>query len=74
MKPYRTGSSSKQSRDAVECLHYAMSLPTSVVITGIDNMDVLKQDLEAVRSLTASKEENSALLKRTEIASCRGPI
>src|SRR5215467_13576273 len=26
---------------AIECLHYALSLPTSVVITGIDSMEIL---------------------------------
>src|SRR6266566_6570400 len=34
----------------VECLHYAMTMPTSTVITGIDSMQILEQDLEAVRS------------------------
>jgi aryl-alcohol dehydrogenase-like predicted oxidoreductase len=31
----------------VECLHYAMNLPTSVVITGIDSMEILEQALTA---------------------------
>ena len=35
---------------AVECLHYAMTLPTSVVITGIESRAILDQALEAVRS------------------------
>ena len=34
----------------IECLHYAMSLPTSVVITGIDRMEILDQALKAVRT------------------------
>ena len=34
----------------VECLHYALSLPTSVVITGCDSMEVLDQALDAVRT------------------------
>lgn len=34
----------------VECLHYAMSLPTSCVITGIDSEAILKQALEAART------------------------
>ena len=42
--------SAEQAVTPVECLHYAMSLPTSIVITGIDSMEVLKQDLEAVRT------------------------
>jgi predicted aldo/keto reductase-like oxidoreductase len=33
---------------AIECLHYALNLPTSVVITGIDSMDILKQAFDAV--------------------------
>jgi aryl-alcohol dehydrogenase-like predicted oxidoreductase len=50
----------------IECLHYALTLPTSTVITGIDSMDILKQALEAVktfRPLTA--EQVAALLERT---------
>ena len=51
---------------AVQCLHYAMSLPTSTVITGIDSMDVLKQDLAAVRDFQPlSSEQMAALLRRT---------
>lgn len=33
-----------------ECLTYALSLPTSTVITGIDSMDVLDQDLEIMKN------------------------
>ncbi|HXC42371.1 MAG TPA: aldo/keto reductase [Candidatus Dormibacteraeota bacterium] len=35
---------------AVECLHYAMNLPTSVVITGCDSLPILEQALHAARS------------------------
>src|SRR5207248_1635238 len=35
---------------AVECLHYALNLPTSVVITGVDGMEVLDQAFEAART------------------------
>jgi len=51
---------------AVECLHYALDLPTSVVVTGIDSLAILDQALEAVRTfrpLTA--EERAALLAKT---------
>ena len=34
----------------IECLHYALNLPTSVVITGIDSMEILDQALEAART------------------------
>ena len=30
----------------VECLHFAMNLPTSVVITGCDSMQVLDQTFQ----------------------------
>jgi aryl-alcohol dehydrogenase-like predicted oxidoreductase len=31
----------------IECLHYALNLPTSVVITGIDSDEILEQAFEA---------------------------
>ena len=34
---------------AIECLHYAMNLPTSVVITGIDSPQILDQAFEAAQ-------------------------
>jgi aryl-alcohol dehydrogenase-like predicted oxidoreductase len=57
----------------VECLHYAMSLPTSTVITGIDSMAVLRQDLEAVRTFRPLRSEQmAALLRRTAAAAGEG--
>ncbi len=35
---------------ATECLHYAMNLPTSVVITGCDSLPILNQAIEAART------------------------
>src|SRR5205814_3347004 len=32
----------------IECLHYALNLPTSVVITGIDSLEILDQAFEAM--------------------------
>ena len=58
---------------AVECLHYAMTLPTSVVITGIESMKILDQALQAVRTfepMTAS--QITALLNRTAVAAADG--
>ena len=50
----------------VECLHYAMTLPTSTVITGIDSLKVLRQDLEAAKTFKPLTEEQiDALLQRT---------
>ena len=52
--------------NAVECLHYAMSLPTSVVITGCDSLPILQQALEAARSFSPMSDAQRAdLLSRT---------
>lgn len=51
---------------AEECLRYALGLPTSVVITGIDNQSVLDQALRVGKSFQPfSPSERSALLART---------
>jgi len=57
----------------VECLHYAMNLPTSVVITGCDSMAMLEQALNAARTFKPmSKEEIASLLQKTVSASAKG--
>jgi aryl-alcohol dehydrogenase-like predicted oxidoreductase len=64
-----------QSKTAspVECLHYAMNLPTSVVITGCDSMQILQQALGAARSFNPmSKDEVAALLAKTSAAATKG--
>jgi len=49
-----------------ECLRYALSLPTSVVITGIDSKEVLAQALRVARTFKPlSAEERTSLLART---------
>jgi aryl-alcohol dehydrogenase-like predicted oxidoreductase len=51
---------------AIECVHYAMNLPTSVVITGCDSMKVLEQALEAARTFKPmTQREVDELLART---------
>lgn len=56
-----------------ECLHYALNLPTSVVITGIDRMEILDQACEAVRTFRPmSDEEVRSLLAKTAEAAARG--
>ena len=58
---------------AVECLHYAMSLPTSVVITGCDSLVVLEQALHAARSFRPLSEAAvAAVLGRTAQAARDG--
>jgi hypothetical protein len=57
----------------IECLHYAMNLPTSVVITGIHSMKLLDQAFEALRTFhPMSKEEVASLLARTAEAAKDG--
>jgi len=57
----------------VECLHYAMNLPVSVVITGINKMKILDQALEAARSFRPLKKaEVSRLLAKTAGSADRG--
>ena len=49
-----------------ECIHYAMSLPTSTVISGIDSLAILTQNLNAVKSFKPlTKEQIAGLLSRT---------
>jgi aryl-alcohol dehydrogenase-like predicted oxidoreductase len=56
-----------------ECLHYALSLPTSVVITGIDSMEILEQAFAAVESFhPLSSDERNALLAKTREAALSG--
>ncbi|MBA4017778.1 MAG: aldo/keto reductase [Pirellula sp.] len=58
---------------AVECLKYALSLPTSVVISGIDSLDVLMQNLDAVKGFQPyTADERIALLNRTAEAAQQG--
>jgi len=57
----------------VDCLHYALNLPTSVVISGIDSMSILEQALEAVRTFRPmSDRELEPLLARTASAAAEG--
>jgi tyrosyl-tRNA synthetase len=57
----------------VECLHYAMNLPTSVVITGCDSMRILDQAVSAARSFRPMKSaEVEALLAKTSQAALAG--
>ena len=58
---------------AIECLQYAMNLPTSVVITGCESMDDLEQALNAAHTFNPMTEAQvKSLLRRTEKAAARG--
>jgi aryl-alcohol dehydrogenase-like predicted oxidoreductase len=74
MKPLGSGDILKSGVvEPVECLHYAMNLPTSTVITGMDSMEILEQGLNAARSFKALTDEQvAALLARTEKLAATG--
>jgi predicted aldo/keto reductase-like oxidoreductase len=58
---------------ALDCLHYALSLPTSVVITGVDSKAVLDQAFEAAKTFSnVTKEELAAILERTKPVASEG--
>ena len=62
-----------QTVTAIECLHYALNLPTSVVITGIDSIEILEQAIEAARSFRQmTHAEVDKLLAKTAVAASRG--
>jgi aryl-alcohol dehydrogenase-like predicted oxidoreductase len=67
MKPLGSGAILQSGAvSAIECLHYALNLPTSVVITGIESMARLDQALEAVRTFKPlSEAQLAALLTKT---------
>src|SRR5882762_10597540 len=74
MKPLASGLILKSKTvKPIECLHYAMGLPTSTVITGIDKMEILEQALEAARTFKPMNEQEvAALLGRTAEAASEG--
>lgn len=56
-----------------ECLHYALNLPTSVVITGCDSLKILDQAFEAARTFKPMTEaEVIAILGKTREAAMNG--
>src|SRR5271167_1641353 len=58
---------------ALECLYYAMNLPTRVVITGCDSLPILQQALHAARSFQPmDSSQVAALLARTAKAAEAG--
>lgn len=57
----------------IECLHYAMNLPTSVVINGCDSLERLEQGLEAARTFrTLTGKQLASLRERTAAAGRNG--
>jgi aryl-alcohol dehydrogenase-like predicted oxidoreductase len=74
MKPMANGIILKSNTvSPIECLRYALNLPTSVVITGVDSMEILDQACEAARTFRPlSDPELTALLSKTAKAAARG--
>ena len=74
MKPLGDGNVLKSGVvTARECLHYALSLPTSVVITGIESKERLDQAVEVAKTFRPlPKEQMTALLAKTAAAAMTG--
>ena len=74
MKPMADGIILKsKTATPIECLHYAMNLPTSVVINGCDTLERLQQGIEAARTFKPmSPSEVAALLAKTAAAGAHG--
>lgn len=74
MKPLANGAiPSSKLVSAVDCLHYALTLPTTVVINGCDSMERLDQAFEAARTFRPLTEAQIAsLLEKTRSASISG--
>jgi predicted aldo/keto reductase-like oxidoreductase len=62
-----------KTAEPIDCLHYALNLPTSVVITGCDSLPILEQALKAARTFKPlSQTEIAALLRKTTQAAQKG--
>ena len=74
MKPIANGIILRSKTvSAPECLRYALTLPTSVVITGVDSLAILDQACDAARTFTPLTDtERTSLLARTAAAAAHG--
>jgi len=74
MKPLGDGNVLRSATlSAIECLHYALNLPASVIITGCESMQRLDQAIEAVDTFAPMSEAQiAALLARTRDAAATG--
>jgi aryl-alcohol dehydrogenase-like predicted oxidoreductase len=62
-----------KTAEPVECLQYALNLPTSVVITGCDSLPILQQALKVARTFQPlTRKQVASLLAKTEKAAQRG--
>jgi predicted aldo/keto reductase-like oxidoreductase len=74
MKPIAAGQAIKtKTLSAPECLRFALSMPTSVVITGCESISDLDQALTVARTFKPmSKEEIAKLMQRTSEVAAKG--
>jgi predicted aldo/keto reductase-like oxidoreductase len=74
MKPLASGAVFKTNTvTAKECLHYALNLPTSVVINGCESLERLEQALDAVKTFKPmSNTQVQALLAKTKTPAMTG--
>jgi len=74
MKPMGAGLIlESKTAEPIECLHYAMNLPTSVVITGCESMENLAQAIKAAKTFRPLEATAvAALLAKTDAAARNG--
>jgi aryl-alcohol dehydrogenase-like predicted oxidoreductase len=74
MKPMASASIPRNGiATGIECLHYALSQPTSVVITGCESIERLDQAFEAAKTFKPlTPQQISALVARTKEAASSG--
>jgi predicted aldo/keto reductase-like oxidoreductase len=74
MKPLGSGNVLKAGvATPIECLHYALNLPTSVVMNGCDSMERLDQAFEAARTFKPfTHDQLEALVGKTKQAAMTG--
>ena len=71
--PYVLNAARGAGVDPVDMLHFSMSLPVSVVITGIDKPEILEQAFQAAKTYKPmDKEQVAALLSKTKVAAAKG--
>jgi predicted aldo/keto reductase-like oxidoreductase len=77
MKPFCGGDAiilkSGAIQNPIDCLHYALNLPTNVVITGIDKQEILDQAFNAAKTFKRMEEHQfAALISKTQEAASTG--
>jgi len=77
MKPFCGGDGiilkSGAIQNPIDCLHYALNLPTNVVITGIDKPEILDQAFQAAKTFKALDEPQfSAMIAKAQQVAITG--